>query len=286
MPQTRQHIYGERPLRQNYTAEEGVLVVWDDIQGFLTAYGRLNRSEGTLQYYRRKLRRFYQDLPEDKTVRHGTLRQWQEALLQCGYTPGAVNAFLSAANAFLDYIGHREYQLAGQLKEEKPPPPQLSRAEYLQLLHTARRLGKERVYLLIKVFAMTGLFVQELPEVTVEAAREGQLDLRKAKGRPLVKIPGCLQKELLNFAGRNSIHSGPIFLARSGNPAHRTSIATAIRGLCKQAKIPAEKGNPRCLRKLYLSTRAGIESNVFILVEQAMEQMVEREQFSIGWEER
>mgnify|MGYP007025234819 CR=1 FL=1 len=29
-------------------------------------------------------------------------------LLQSGYTPGSVNAFLSAANSYLDYIGHRE----------------------------------------------------------------------------------------------------------------------------------------------------------------------------------
>ena len=48
---------------------------------------------------------------------------------------------------------------------------------------------------------------------------------------------------------------------------------------------PREKGNPKCLRKLYLSTKAGIESNISLLVEQAMERMMEQEQFSIGWEE-
>jgi len=286
MPQTRQHIYAERPLRRHYTAERGVPVTKEDVQNFLTAYESLDRSEGTIQYYRRKLRRFYQDLPEDKTVRHDTLKNWQAALLQGGYTPGAVNAFLSAANAFLDYIGHREYQLAGQLKEEKVPQPELSRAEYLHLLRTAKLLAKEKVYLLIKVFATMGLFVQELPEVTVEAIQGGEIACAQNKGRPVAKVPACLQKELLSYAERNDILSGPIFLTRDGRPAHRTSIAVAIRNLCEDAKVPEEKGNPRCLRKLYLATKAGIENNVSQLVEQAMEQMMEQEQFSIGWEEQ
>ncbi len=58
-----------------------------------------------------------------------------------------------------------------------------------------------------------------------------------------------------------------------------------IRNLCEAAKVPREKGNPKCLRKLYLSTKAGIESNISLLVEQAMERMMEQEQFSVGWEE-
>ena len=66
--------------------------------------------------------RFYRDLPEDKIIRQDSLKKWQEKLLKDGYTPGSVNAFVSAANAYLDYIGHREYQLAKQLKEEKVPP--------------------------------------------------------------------------------------------------------------------------------------------------------------------
>lgn len=283
MPQTRQHIYGERPLRQHRAEEKGVYISRDDIQYFLAAYESLDRSEGTIQHYRRKLERFYQDLPEDKTIRHDTLEKWREKLLQNGYTPSAVNAFLSAANAFLDYIGHREYQLAGQLKGEKAPQPELTRAEYLRLLQTAKVLGKEKAYLLIKVFAATGLLAQDLPAVTAEAARSGEIICGQNRRRQAA-IPGCLQKELLSYAQRSGIQSGPIFLTRDGRPMHRTYVTAAIRNLCGDAKISEEKGNPRCLRKLYLSTKTGIESNISLLVEQAMEQMMEQEQFSVGWE--
>ena len=285
MAKTRQHIMcGERP-RRRYRPAEGVRMTQEEIQKFLTAYEEMNRTKDTVQFYRRKLQRLYEDLPEDKTIRHGTLKNWQESLLESGYTPGSVNAFLSAANSYLDYIGHREYQLAGQLKEEKVPQPELSRAEYLHLLQTAKAMGKEKVYLLIKVFASTGLFAQELPEVTVEAVQEGKIICDQNKQKQIVAVPSCLRKELLDYAKKNGILSGPIFQTRDGRPMHRTYVSAVIRNLCEEAKVPGEKGNPKALRKLYLTTRAGIENNIALLVEQAMERMLEQEQLSVGWDE-
>lgn len=43
------------------------------------------------------------------------------------------------------------------------------RPKYLHLLRTAWSLEKGRAYHLIKLFGLTGLFAQELPEVTVVA---------------------------------------------------------------------------------------------------------------------
>ena len=284
MPKVRQHILSERPLRQ-YRVAEGTMVAQEDVERFLTDYGQLDRAEGTYYFYRRKLWKFYEDLPGDKTIRHGTLENWQKKLLEEGYAPNTVNSFLSAANAFLDYIGHREYQLAGQLREEKPPQPELSRAEYFHLLRTAKALGKERVYLLMKVFATVGILVQDLQELTVEAVREGKVICGKNRKQQILAVPKCLQKELLSFADRNDILSGPIFLTRDGRPMHRTYISGVMKPVCETAQLTDGRANPKGLRKLYLSNRAVIESNIALLVEQAMERQLEQEQLSVGWEE-
>ena len=45
-----------------------------------------------------------------------------------------------------------------------------------------------------------------------------------------------------------------------------------------------EKGNPRCLRKMYQTTRDGIERNVALLVERAQDRLLEEEQLTVGWE--
>lgn len=165
MPQTRQHIQGERPMHQHRRTETGVLLTQESIEQFLDACQSRGRVEGTLQWYRRGLNRLYQALPEDKFIRQGALERWREELVEMEYTPGTVNMFLSIANSYLDFVGHRECQLASQLKPKSSLQPELTREEYVQLLRTAKALDKERLYLLVKLFASTGLSVQELPNV-------------------------------------------------------------------------------------------------------------------------
>jgi len=240
---------------------------------------------GTLEGYRRGLRRLYDDLPEDKTIRRGTLERWRESLLERGYAPSTVNGFLSVGNAYLDFAGHREYQAAGQIKVGDEPQPELTRAEYLRLLQTARALGKEKVYLLIKLFGCTSLTVQELPKVTVEAVKAGKVAVSVNRVKSLVRIPESLQKELLNYARRIGRLSGPLFLTKEGTPMSRTYVSAEIRRLCAEAQVPDGKGNPRCLKRLYQNTRSGIERNIALLVEQAMDRQLEQEQLAIGWED-
>ena len=94
--------------------------------------------------------------------------------MKAGYAPSTINSYLSVNNAYLDFVGHREYQLANQLKLETELQPELTRTGFLRLLQTARTLGREKVYLLVKLFGTTGLTVQELEKVTVEAVKEGK----------------------------------------------------------------------------------------------------------------
>lgn len=284
MPQTRQHIQGERPMHQHRRTETGVLLTQESIEQFLDACQSRGRVEGTLQWYRRGLNRLYQALPEDKFIRQGALERWREELVEMEYTPGTVNMFLSIANSYLDFVGHRECQLASQLKPKSSLQPELTREEYVQLLRTAKALDKERLYLLIKLFASTGLSVQELPNVTVEAVQKGEIIHFPHKVEQRVRIPECLRKELSGYIRRNGYTSGPIFQNKDGGPLNRTYVSIAIRRLCVEARIPEEKGNPRCLKRLYQNTRSDIENNVAMLVEQALDRVLEREQRAIGWE--
>ena len=98
-----------------------------------------------------------------------------------------------------------------------------------------------------------------------------------------LKFPECLRRELLDYARRRGISSGPIFVTRTGRPCGRAGVSVSIRRLCRDAQVPPEKGNPRCLRKLYYTTRAEIEATVAQLVEQTHERLLEAEQAAVGW---
>ena len=184
----------------------------------------------TLATYRRNVHALYDGLPEDKTgpPRHPG-RGGRRTLLEGGYSPRTVNVRISVANSLMAFLGRRDLQSVGAL-EVDDVQPELTRTEYLRLLTTARALDKERLYLLVKLFGCTGIPLQELPRVTVEALNEGRVIVRSSGIVQLLHLPDFLRKELLAYARREGTASGPIFHTKSGNrwaaPPSRTASSS------------------------------------------------------------
>ena len=240
----------ETALQDRTAAPAELTVTWEEVCRYLDSLAARGRRRETIQVYRPKLEAFYHFLPEDKRVAADTLELWRAALLREGYSPGTANTHVSA-NGLLAYLGRRDLQLIGQLDTEGEIQPELSRTEYLRLLATARNLGRERTYLMVKVFALTGIRVSELNRVTVRAVEEGRV-LTACDGRAqYVLIPACLRKELTVYLRRVGITAGPVFVTRSGRPMRRTQVSGEIRTLCRDARVDGDKSSPRCLRRLY-----------------------------------
>lgn len=277
-------MYDENPAMEqenkDLTAQEGLTLTPELVEDFLTSLIDRGRKKGTADSYRRYLIKIYGLLPEeDKRIYPGGLKRLRDQLLADGCAPSTVNSYLSAANSLLEFCGRKELQLNAVLKSEKNDQPTLSREEYLRLLATARMMGKERTYLLIKVFASTGLHLRDLPKLTVENCDKGVMRVQNGT----VRIPKCLREELQGYTRRRGILSGPIFVTRRGRPMDRTTVTAALQVLCRSAQVPEERTNPRCLRKLYLKTQDEIQANISQLVEQAHEHILENEQRRIGW---
>ena len=143
----------------------------------------------------------------------------------------------------------------------------------------------ERLYLLIKLFATTGIAVQELEKVTVEAVQEGSAVTYPNRNREVIRFPECLQRELLAFAKENGIHSGPLFRTGDGAPLQRTTISNMIPRIAKYARLDANKCTPRCLQKLYVETWRSLKSNVAVMLQMTYDRMLEQEQVTYGWED-
>lgn len=267
--------------------EREVPLTPESIDGYLEHLRSVGRVQGTLDSYRRKIGRLYQTLPEDdKSIRRDTLPWWREKLAEEGCSAAGINQFVIVVNGYLGYMGARDLQVTDRLESAEEPQLELTRSEYLRLLSAARVLGREQAYLLVKVFGNSDLPVQELSRLTVEAARAGMIGISRRCSKEIIRFPDAVCRELLDYAGRQGIRSGPIFLTRAGKLIDRTYAAQSIRRLCPAAQVPEEKGNPRCLRKMYQATREGIERNVALLVERAQERLLEEEQLTVGWVER
>ena len=153
----------------------GMQMTPETICAYISEMERKGRVQGTIEEYKRNLRLLYDFLPDHKRIKKDTLQRWRDSLLEQGYTARTANARVSAANSSLAFCGRRDLQLAHQLETEAYAQPELTRNEYLRLLQTARVLGKERLYLLIKLFGCTGIAVQNIERVTVEAVKAGEI---------------------------------------------------------------------------------------------------------------
>lgn len=258
---------------------------WEQADAYLADLQSRGRTLETIQTYRRNLLLLFETLPKSGRLDHRALARWRDAMLEQGYTPRTVNVRLASANGFLDYLGLRDYQLPMQLKPvDDDIQPELTRNEYLRLLSAARTLDKERTYFMVKVFAVLGLTVHDLPKLTAEAVKNGVFTTSANRSRQIIRIPNFLQAELLGYLQREGIQSGPVFCTRNGKPICRAAVTACIQQLSRDARVSPEKCNPRCLRKLCQSTREGVQQSISLLVEQALDRMMEQEQITIGWE--
>ena len=283
------HHAGERlespppaPHEENPT---GFRMSRESMEQFLENCRQDGFPEKKSQRYANSLNKLYDYLPEDKVIRHGTLKEWRDSLVNKGYVHGSVNNFLMVANRYLDFSGQQEYQMFDRLENLLEAQPELSRAEYLRLLKTAKKRGDDRAYLLIKLFATTGLATQELPKVTVEAVKAGKWIMDYHGHKYIFRIPEILQKELLDYIERHGIQTGPVFVGRGTNPISRVHVFRIIRSICEAAGLPEEKGTTLCLRKVYRAKQIELENNVKVLIEQAYNRLLEEEQLEIGWTE-
>lgn len=256
-----------------------------DIDLYLQDVASRGCKQGTLENYRRSLLNFFDWLPEGKQVSREKVYEYQEYLIG-KYTSRMVNMKMTAINGILGFLDLREYQSTVKASvDDTAIQPELSRNEYLRMLSAAKAIGDERLYLIIKLFGTTGIAVQEFDKVTVEAVRSGTIVTFPNRNRLALRIPACVQSELLEYAKEKGVKSGPIFLTREGRPLGRTTLSNMVPHIARYAKVEENKCTPRCLQKLYAETWDTIKSNVNVMLQMTYDKLLEQEQVIYGWQD-
>jgi len=258
----------------------------ESIEKFLEQSQQVKYALGTLEIQRRILHYLYDYLPEGKRLYKSTLEDWRETLKTKEYAASTINSFIFAANRYMEFIGHREYQLLSRVRNDsRCDSSELTREEYLQLLRTARKQGKEYLYLVVKVIGSTGCTITELVGLTVEDVKEDKMLVFRDGAKKYIKLPRGLRQELLNYVARSDISSGRIFRKADGSASKRAHVTPYITRLCAAAGIPESKGTVSCIQEMYQATRVRIENGISPTVEQRHKKLIEQEQLEIGWKE-
>ncbi len=255
----------------------------DILRSFFLFLEEKKRSDGTRELYERAVKMLVDFLPDGRTLDSKILEQWKQYLIDSGYALRTINSRISALNSLMKFIGRRDLQLSPLTLPETEIQPELTRREYLRLLNAAKLKGNERTYFIIKTICCGGIHVQEIPEITVEVVKTDLFPGRRAEKQRL-HLPSVLKKDLLDYAERQGIRSGHLFVTKYGTPVSRTNINNSIRRLCKDAQVDAEKCNSQCLLKLRKRTFEEIQNSISLLVEQAHDRILEQEEIAAGWE--
>ncbi len=222
------------------------------------------KSKATIEKYIHDIRMFV-SFTNHRNISKKIVMQYKRTLFEKAYAVASIHSMLAPLNSLFSFLGWTDCKIKSVKIQRQiycSKDRELTKEEYMRLVHTSKQKGKERLGLLLQAICGTGIRVSELQFITAEAAKRGKADVFcKGKTRSVFIVP-ALQKKLLRYAAEQKISSGPIFITRSGNPVSRTNIWREMKSLCTQANVRPEKVFPHNLRHLFARVFYDIEKDM------------------------
>lgn len=220
------------------------------------------KSAATVEKYLRDVRAFLAFVGAAAVTKDQMLA-YKNHLSERHYAARSINSMLASLNSLLEFLGWEDCRVKSlklQRQTYCAEDRELTKEEYMRLLDTAG--NQPRLKLVLQTICGTGIRVSELKYFTVEAVRRGEIVVQcKGKTRTIL-LPGKLKKLLLNYAKKEKILSGIIFVTKNGRPLNRSNIWAQMKRLCEAAGVKASKVFPHNLRKLFARTFYGIEKDI------------------------
>ena len=222
----------------------------EDVAEFCRYLQGEERSQGTIETYRREIRAFAATLPENRVVTKEVVVAWKETLAK-RYAVSTVNGKLAALNGLFSFLGWRECRvkpLRRQRELFRDKGRELDKGEYLRLLAAAKRRENWRLYYLMETLASTGMRVSELRFVTVQALAAGRVRVDcKGKHRTIF-LTAKLCRALGNYCRRQrerrgrSLSPGPGGLWTVPTSGGRCGPSAPRRGWGRERCFPTTSG--------------------------------------------
>lgn len=210
------------------------------------------KSAATVRKYLHDMDQFIAFAGAEPVTKETTIRYKQYLVER--YKPASVNSMLAAVNRFfkeMHWFDCAVKALKVQRQAFRAKERELTKEEYYRLLRAAKEQGDMRLYLLMQTLCSTGIRVSELQFITVEAIQAGRATVSLKGKTRAVLIPAALCRELKDYARRQGIRAGSVFVTRSGRPLDRSNILHAMKALCPAAGVDRRKVFPHNLRHLF-----------------------------------
>ena len=243
---------------------KGKILTEEMAKAFEKYLRREEKSDNTVKKYLRDMRAFAAYLNGAEVTKE-TVITFKSKLLGESYSVRSINSMLASLNGLFSFLGWEDCRVKSVKLQRQiycPEEKELTKAEYMRLVDTAKQKGNERLNLILQTICGTGIRVSELQYITVETIKNGEATVAlKGKTRSVFLVKE-LRKKLIRYAAKQNIQSGAVFITRTGKPMNRTNIWREMKGLCKQAGVNPKKVFPHNLRHLFARTFYGIEKDI------------------------
>ncbi len=222
------------------------------------------KSQNTVEKYLRDVRAFATYLNGVEVTKEAVIA-YKTELLSESYAVRSVNSMIASLNSLFSFLGWTDCRVKSIKLQRQiycPEEKELTKAEYMRLVNTAKQKGNERLNLILQTICGTGIRVSELQFITVETVKCGEAVVSLKGKTRTVFIVKDLQKKLLRYAAEQGIQSGSVFVTRTGKPISRMNIWREMKDLCEQANVNPNKVFPHNLRHLFARTFYGIEKDI------------------------
>ena len=223
----------------------------------------------TLEKYMRDITTFFVWLAGSDVDKLKVLG-YKEYLINANYAPASVNSVLSSLNSFFEFnewhgLKVKMLKIQKQIFAERSK--ELTKAEYERLLDAAKQKKNERLYYLMQTICSSGIRVSELSAITIDSVKARRANINCKGKMRVVILPKELCKMLTEYAKRQKITSGPVFVTKTGKPLDRSAIWKMMKALCESAGVDRDKVFPHNLRHLFARTYYSIQKDIVRLAD-------------------
>lgn len=221
------------------------------LEDFLKNEYESEQAPNTIKSYRREILAMIKWLENETQITKEKMIEYK-AYLKEKYKPNTTNHNIVVLNKFFSFCGYDIKLTKLEIQNQTSLNNQLEMQEHLRLLKWSLQMNLFDMYLIMKLFAKTGVRVQEIKFFIIERLNWNMQIENKGKFREII-IPRPLIREIRKYCREKNIRSGYIFRAPRNKKSCLpiSTIEERIKRIAKKAKINPNKIHPHAWRHLY-----------------------------------
>lgn len=207
-------------------------------------------SMRTMQKYISDIRQWLY-ATEDFIVKEDVIRY--KNFLYEKYAFSSANSKIISVNRYLKWLGFSDLVVkTKRIQQKSGLDNMITRECYFKMLYYAKAHNRDKMYLIMKTIAQTGIRIGELKYVTVESIHEGlTIVWNKGKFRTVYFV-NSLCKELLEYCTEQGLYSGVVFCGREGGKAITPgAVWKSLKYIARQVEVPEVMVYPHSFRHLF-----------------------------------